>query len=98
MQGNGAEMLRLACIRGIETGIKICAPVHDAVLIEAPLDRLDDDISRMQEAMAQASRTVLNGFTIGSDAKIVRYPERYMDKRGEKMWEVVNRVVKERGL
>jgi DNA polymerase I len=97
MQGNGAEMMRLACIRGTEIGIKICAPVHDAVLLEAPLDRLDDDVARMQEAMAQASRAVLNGFTIGSDAKIVRYPGRYMDKRGEKMCEVVNRVVKERG-
>jgi DNA polymerase I-like protein with 3'-5' exonuclease and polymerase domains len=96
MQANGAEMMRLACIRGTEIGIKICAPVHDAVLIEAPLDRLDDDVTRMQEVMAQASRAVLNGFTIGSDAKIVRYPERYMDKRGEKMWDVVNRVVKER--
>ncbi len=30
MQGNGAEMLRLACCLGIENGIKICAPVHDA--------------------------------------------------------------------
>jgi len=96
MQGNGAEMMRLACIRGTEIGIKICAPIHDAVLIEAPLDRLDDDVTRMQEAMAQASRAVLNGFTIGSDAKIVRYPERYMDKRGKKMWEVVNRVMNER--
>jgi hypothetical protein len=34
MQANGAEMLRLACIGGIEAGIKIGAPVHDAVVIE----------------------------------------------------------------
>ena len=27
----------------------------------------------MQEVMGQASRAVLNGFTISSDAKIVRY-------------------------
>ena len=36
MQANGAEMLRLACCLGIERGMKICAPVHDAVLIESP--------------------------------------------------------------
>ena len=35
MQANGAEMLRLACMFGVEAGIKICAPVHDAILIEA---------------------------------------------------------------
>jgi DNA polymerase I len=41
MQANGAEILRLACIAGTEAGIEICAPVHDAVLIHAPLERLD---------------------------------------------------------
>ena len=45
MQANGAEMLRLACCLATERGIEVCAPVHDAVLICAPLDRLDDDIA-----------------------------------------------------
>ena len=39
MQANGAEMLRLACCLATERGIEVCAPVHDAVLIAAPLDR-----------------------------------------------------------
>jgi hypothetical protein len=51
MQANGAEMLRLACCLGTERGIEICAPVHDAVLICAPLDRLEADIASMREAM-----------------------------------------------
>ena len=41
MQANGAEMLRIACILLTEAGIRVCAPVHDALLIEAPLDELD---------------------------------------------------------
>ena len=36
MQANGAEMLRLACIYATEPGLRVCAPVHDAILIEAP--------------------------------------------------------------
>jgi hypothetical protein len=36
-QISGAEMLRIACRLGIESGIEVCAPVHDAVLIAAPL-------------------------------------------------------------
>src|SRR5262249_15536967 len=40
MQANGAEMLRLACCLATERGISVCAPVHDAILIQAPLDRL----------------------------------------------------------
>ena len=86
MQANGAEMLRLACCLGTEQGIEICAPVHDAVLICAPLDRLDADVRRMQETMRAASRIVLNGFELGTDATVVRHPDRYMDERGTVMW------------
>jgi hypothetical protein len=86
MQANGAEMLRIACCLGTERGVEVCAPVHDAVLILAPLDRLDGEIARMQAAMAEASRAVLSGFELKTDAHVVRYPDRYMDKRGETMW------------
>jgi hypothetical protein len=96
MQANGAEMLRLACCIGTEQGIEVCAPVHDAVLICAPLERLDADVVRMQEAMFEASRIVLNGFELGTDAKIVRYPDRYMDERGSLMWDRVTKLIHER--
>jgi hypothetical protein len=54
MQANGAEMLRLACCLATERGIEVCAPIHDAVLICAPLDRLEADIAAMRAAMAEA--------------------------------------------
>jgi hypothetical protein len=94
MQGNGSEMLRLACCLGIERGVKICAPVHDAVLIEAPLDRLDHDIGVMGEAMADASRAVLGGFEVRTEAQVVRYPDRFMDEdRGRVMWDRVQELI-----
>ena len=96
MQANGAEMLRLACCLATERGIEVCAPVHDAVLICAPLDRLDADVVRMQDAMREASRIVLDGFELGTDAKTVRYPDRYMDERGATMWERVMKLIHER--
>jgi DNA polymerase-1 len=86
MQANGAEMLRLVCCLGTEQGIEVCAPVHDAVLIIAPLDRLDADIARMRDAMREASRIVLNGLELGTDANVVRYPDRFVDERGTVMW------------
>ena len=89
MQANGAEMLRLACCLATERGIRVCAPVHDALLIEAPLDELDQVIRETQEAMANASAAVLNGFRLRSDAKAFRYPEHYSDERGERMWDTV---------
>jgi DNA polymerase I len=86
MQANGAEMLRIACCLAIERGVEVCAPVHDAVLICAPLDRLNADIIAMRAAMAEASRHVLAGFELNTDVKIVRWPDRYMDPRGVEMW------------
>jgi DNA polymerase I len=88
-QANGAEMLRIACCLATEHGIQVCAPVHDAVLITAPLDRLDADIARMQACMAEASRIVLDGFEIRTDVKRVNYPDRYADPRGVVMWDRV---------
>ena len=93
MQANGAEMLRLACIMGTEEGIEICAPVHDALLICAPLEDLDARIARMREIMAEASSIILNGFVLNTDVDVVRYPDRYMDPRGEVMWAKVTELL-----
>jgi DNA polymerase-1 len=89
MQANAAEMLRLACCLAIERGVEVCAPVHDAVLICAPFDRLEHDVSAMRAAMAEASRIVLGGFELGTDVSITRWPGRYMDARGRVMWDRV---------
>mgnify|MGYP002396980360 CR=1 FL=1 len=93
MQANGAEMLRLACCLVTEAGIRVCAPVHDAILIEAPLETLDEAIETTQALMAEASRIVLDGFELRSDAKAYRYPDRYSDARGLQMWETVQQVL-----
>ena len=93
MQANGAEMLRLACCLVTEAGITVCAPIHDALLIEAPLDQLDAHIQKTQALMAEASFIVLDGFALRSDVDIVRYPDRYHDERGVQMWGTVSRIL-----
>jgi len=89
MQANGAEMMRLACIIATERGIRVCAPIHDALLIEAPIGELGAHVAATQESMRRAGELVLDGFQVGSDAKVVTYPDRYSDKRGQEMWESV---------
>ncbi len=93
MQANGAEILRLACILATEEKIKICAPVHDALLIEAPLDKLDHDIKKTQKCMQQAGEMILGGFKLRTDVKEIRWPNRYEDKRGIEMWNLINQVL-----
>ena len=93
MQANGAEMLRLACCLATEQGLSVCAPVHDAILIEAPTAEIDEHVAELQDCMREASRVVLDGLELGSDAKVVRWPERYGGKRGEVMWATVMRLL-----
>jgi DNA polymerase-1 len=93
MQANGAEMLRLACCLATERGIRICAPVHDAILIEAPLEELDRAIDDMRRAMDEASQLVLGGFRLRTDVKVIRYPDRFQGPRGEHMWQIVTEVI-----
>jgi hypothetical protein len=85
-QANGAEMLRLACCLATERGISIVAPVHDAVLVEGPDWKIDGIVTETQEAMEKASAVILGGFRLRSDARIVRWPDRYMDDRGREFW------------
>jgi DNA polymerase I len=106
MQANGAEMMRLACSMAVERGIEVCAPVHDAFLICASLDRLDTHVAEMKFIMEEASRIVLDGFTIKADCPefdengkllefpmIIRYPNRFMIKRGVGMWTKVMKLL-----
>ncbi len=90
MQANGAEMMRLACSLATESGITVCCPVHDAILIEAPTDEISSVVATTQAIMREASRIVFDGFELDSDAEIVSYPNRYMDEdRGRIMWDRV---------
>jgi DNA polymerase I len=97
MQAHGAEMLRLACCLATERGIEVCAPVHDAVLIAAPIGEIEAAVAVTREAMAEASRIVLDGFEVRTDAKVTRYPQRFTDPRGRRMWGVVNQLLEEAG-
>ena len=55
MQANGAEMMRLACCMATEAGLMICAPIHDALLLEAPADELDEHVAQLTAIMQEAS-------------------------------------------
>ena len=95
MQANGAEMLRLACCLITEHGIRLCAPIHDAVLIEARLEELDDAVAVTQRLMADASRIVLQRLALRSDVTVIRYPDRFEDPRGQAMWQTISEVIQE---
>jgi hypothetical protein len=84
-------MFRLACCLGVEAGVKICAPIHDAVLLESPLNGISRDAAVMREAMAEASRAALGGFEIRTEVKIIT--DRFSDPRGRSTWDLVRELL-----
>jgi DNA polymerase I len=90
MQSNGAEMMRLACCEATEAGLNICAPIHDALLLEAPANEIDDQSIQLSNIMQEASELVLgDGRICGVDVDKVVFPDRYADGRGIAMWNKV---------
>jgi hypothetical protein len=80
-QGNAADMLRIAAGFICDAGVQLDATIHDAVLIEADSDEIDDAVETARRAMNRASRLVLSGFELRTDVEVIRYPERYRDDR-----------------
>jgi DNA polymerase-1 len=90
VQATGADIMRLSCVWAHRRGINLCGSVHDALLIEAPIDRIEADVALTQEIMRRAARVVLKttdaACDLRTDATIVRFPDRYADKRGVQVW------------
>jgi hypothetical protein len=94
-QTTGAEMLRLAVIEMMHAGVQVCCPVHDAVLIEAPVDGIESAIRRARVAMDTASALLLDGYVLRiecSDKDITRDPARFFDKDGKETWDKIVNV------
>src|SRR5262245_48604471 len=101
IQSTCADLFRLAYVWGTRHGLTLIAPVHDAVLLEAPEDRIEADVALMHEIMRRASRVILNPTADGTielrtDVKIIRYPDRFTDGRGKELWETVLKLLAER--
>jgi hypothetical protein len=97
MQGDGAEMLRLAAWRLCETGIVPNMLIHDGILLEV---RSEEEIAAAIEIMKSTGRDVCNGLEIGVDIdqKLER-GARYRDKRevAQKMWDTIMLTLEEIG-
>jgi hypothetical protein len=85
VQGCGADILRVTCIEAHRRGLQLCGSIHDAVLIESSLERIDADVALMREIFRRASRAVI-GHDMRTGVEIVRHPDRYVDRRGVQMW------------
>jgi DNA polymerase-1 len=89
-------MMRIASILAVERDIKLCNPVHDALLIEARSDQIDSEVVRLKECMSEASQAFLGaGKVCRIDAVIIRHPVCCMDEHGHQMWDQIINLIEE---
>lgn len=100
IQSTGSEILHVASIVAERRQIPIIAPIHDAVLAEAPLDRLEETSIALDRVMRDASALVLKGYELPTEmggtkegGRPIVPGERYYDERGETMWNTVSRLI-----
>jgi DNA polymerase I len=102
MQATGADMMRIACIALVEKGIKVCAILHDAFLIEASLAEIGA-VTALAEGIMQETGYRMLGFPVGTEAKVIPYPYGYMDDvdrtkddkeaKAARMWDDINELM-----
>ena len=66
--------------------MEICATIHDALLIQAPLYLIDKAAIDTQQTMEQASELILKSFRLKTDTEIIKWPDRCFDERRAGMW------------
>jgi DNA polymerase I-like protein with 3'-5' exonuclease and polymerase domains len=95
MQATGAEMLRVVLCLLTEQELKVCASLHDAVIVEAPSRLADFTADAVRVAMGKASALLLHGHTLKVDVKVFHHPDRLLDDKGKSMWDKVNNLITE---
>jgi hypothetical protein len=85
IQAAGADILRIAITALVANGVRVVAPVHDAVLCECRITRLEETKAVIERVMLEAAEVVL-GHPIPVDFKEIRYPAHYVDGRGVEMY------------
>jgi hypothetical protein len=90
MQANAAEMMRAAAICASEFGLAVCCPVHDAFLIEAAIENIEDAAATLRRIMGDASEAVLGGgYRINTDIDIARWPDAYREEEGLELFNIL---------
>jgi DNA polymerase-1 len=93
VQSNAAEILHLAVIEATAKGITVVGTLHDALIIESPMEEIHRHVALAREAMQDASATILCCATIGRcyplrvDHTLIAAPDHYREKESQPWWQ-----------
>jgi hypothetical protein len=100
IQGTGSDILRVTCINLYRAGIRVAAPVHDAVFVRCKLEEIDRVKATTKLVMIDSAEEVLQcGIPIRVDCQVTPYPEFYpadlegkngkKPASGAKLWKLI---------
>jgi hypothetical protein len=91
----------------VEAGIKLCAVIHDAILVECRAADVEETVDRVRQLMIMATRIVLNDghmLQVGEltcdirvDAKAYAHPVHFNEGRDSAVWNLITRIRAEDG-
>lgn len=93
MQATGGDIMRAATAAVTKAGVRLFAPVHDALMFECDESEEDDVGQLVEHLMEEAARSVLGGFTIFVERSWVHAGENWRGARGDQMWGVVKKAL-----
>lgn len=94
VQAHASHCLQITMMMCWEQGITVSCPIHDAVGIYAPTERIEEDIEKTKAIMREACRIVI-GYEIEADVQRVDWPNRFQEEsEGAKaMWNKILSLV-----
>ena len=81
MQTGGSEMLQAAIVLLMVThSVRICATMHDAIMVELPLENWRAALDRVRAVMEAVGEIVTGGLKIRTDERVMMPGERYVSE------------------
>jgi DNA polymerase I-like protein with 3'-5' exonuclease and polymerase domains len=94
VQSAGADIMRIAAIMLFEAGIAINAIVHDAFVIEAAAEDIEEIAAKARDIMMRATELVV-GKPIPVSGEITGPGEQFYDKDGEEAFRTLMGMLEE---
>ena len=92
IQSTGSDVLRMAMLDVQEQGFKVCALVHDAILVELPLGD-ERNIKQVQRTMELAAQKII-GIPIRVDCKEIKGNFK-QKKKNQQLFETIFQKIRE---
>jgi hypothetical protein len=86
VQSTAADVFRLACSFLNERGIRLLAPLHDSILVEANEGEEEAVKQIITEEMERAAEIII-GLRIPVDQDVIHYPDRLLTKKTRPTWD-----------